>query len=60
MGRLCGGAHEISGIPASLWLHGWMDVGVGGGEVGGQVAGMVGGMLVRGGWVVWWCGEGWC
>ena len=24
MGRLCGGAHEISGIPAPLWLHGWV------------------------------------
>ena len=24
MGRLCGGAHEISGIPASLCLHGWV------------------------------------
>ena len=33
MGRLCGGAHEISGIKASLFLHGW--VGVGGGVVYG-------------------------
>ena len=24
MGRLCGGAHEISGIPAPLWLCGWV------------------------------------
>ena len=35
MGRLYGGAHEISGIKAPLFLHGW--VGVvrwGGGEVG--------------------------
>ena len=21
--RLCGGAHEKSGIPAPIWLHGW-------------------------------------
>ena len=26
MGRLCGGAHEISGIKASLFLCGWMGV----------------------------------
>ena len=39
MGRLCGGAHEISGIKAPFFLHGWVvggflrwvDVGVGGG-----------------------------
>ena len=45
MGRLCGGAHEISGIPVPLWLHGWMvggfmgwmGFGVGGGGVGGDV-----------------------
>ena len=24
MGRLCGGAHEISGIPATLCLCGWV------------------------------------
>ena len=24
MGGLCGGAHEISGIPAPLWLCGWV------------------------------------
>ena len=24
MGRLCGGAHEISGIKAPLFLHGWV------------------------------------
>ena len=31
MGRLCGGAHEISGIPAPLWLWvgGWRVHGVG-------------------------------
>ena len=33
MGRLCGGAHEISGNKAPLFLHG----GVGGGRVGGGV-----------------------
>ena len=32
MGRLCGGAHEISGIKAPLFLHGW----VGGGGVDGR------------------------
>ena len=26
MGRLCGGAHEISGIKAPLFLHGWVGV----------------------------------
>ena len=31
MGRLCGGAHEISGIKAPIFLHRW----VGGGEMGG-------------------------
>ena len=74
MGRLCGGAHEISGIPAPLWLVGcgWRVHGVGGwvlvwvvvGWVGG-VDGVVGGVLVRGGWVggvmVWWDWVGgWC
>ena len=39
MGRLCGGAHEISGIKAPIFLHGW----VGGGGVGGSGVG--------GGWV---------
>ena len=24
MGRLCGGAHEISGTKAPLFLHGWV------------------------------------
>ena len=24
MGRLCGGAHEISDIKAPLFLHGWV------------------------------------
>ena len=45
MGRLCGGAHEISGINALLFLYGWVVGGflwwVGGGGVGrgGQVSG---------------------
>ena len=26
MGRLCGGAHEISGIKAQIFLHGWVGV----------------------------------
>ena len=30
MGRLCGGAHEISGIKAPIFLRGWMGVGRGG------------------------------
>ena len=51
MGRLCGGAHEISGIKAPIFLHGW----VGGGgmgvccRVGGGGEGVVG-------W--WWVGVG--
>ena len=41
MGRLCGGAHEISGIKAQLFLRGWGGVGGGGvGGGGGGVAGM--------------------
>ena len=37
MGRLCGGAHEISGIQAPIFLHGWMGFGgVGGCVVGGD------------------------
>ena len=35
MGRLCGGAHEISGIKAQIFLRGW--VGRGGGSGGGGV-----------------------
>ena len=42
MGRLCGGAHEISGIKAPLFLHGWVGV------VGWWVVGLV----------VWWWGGG--
>ena len=26
MGRLCGGAHEISGIKAPIFLRGWVGV----------------------------------
>ena len=49
MGRLCGGAHEISGIKAPIFLHGWV---VGGGGVGWVVVG-------RGGVVVGWVMVGW-
>ena len=45
MGRLCGGAHEILGIKAPIFLHGW----VGGGGVGGggvqSGGGVVGGVI---------------
>ena len=40
MGRLCGGTHEISGIKAPFFLHGWvvggswLDGCLGGGGVG--------------------------
>ena len=38
MGRLCGGAHEISGIKAPLFLHGgWLKGSWGGWVVGGGV-----------------------
>ena len=47
MGRLCGGAHEISGIKAPIFLRGW----VGGGGGGG--VGVVGD-------AEWWRGGGWC
>ena len=36
MGRLCGGAHEISGNKAQIFLHGWVG---GGGSGGGGVGG---------------------
>ena len=53
MGRLCGGAHEISGIKALIFLHGW----VGGGETsGGGVGG--GGRVGGGGWGCRVCGGG--
>ena len=46
MGRLCGGAHEISGIKAQIFLHGWVG---GGGGVGGVVGvGVVGWVVVGG------------
>ena len=41
MGRLCGGAHEISGIKTPIFLHGWVVVvGWGGGVDGGGVWGV--------------------
>ena len=40
MGRLCGGAHEISGIKAPHFLCGWVgDGGMGGGLGDGRVWG---------------------
>ena len=49
MGRLCGGAHEISGIKAQIFLHGWVWGGeLGGGGVGGGGGGRVGGRGVVG------------
>ena len=41
MGRLCGGAHEISGIKAPIFLCGWVSGGGmgGGGEGGGGSVG---------------------
>ena len=39
MGRLCGGAHEISGIRAPISLHEWVG---GGGGMGGGGWGWVG------------------
>ena len=49
MGRLCGGAHEISGIKALIFLHGW--VGVVGPVWWGGVVGWV---VVGWGWGGWW------
>ena len=47
MGRLCGGAHEISGIKAPIFLHGWVGV------VGlGVVVGWGGWCWGEAGWVV--------
>ena len=40
MGRLCGGAHEISGIKAPIFLHGWVGV-----SRGGVVVGWRGGVI---------------
>ena len=61
MGRLCGAAHGISGIPAPLCLcGGWLEGSWGGWLGAGVAGGMVGGVLVRGRWVWWWCvGGGW-
>ena len=52
MGKLCGGAHEISGIPASICLCGW---------VVEEFMGWVGGWCVEG-WDGWWLGGwvSWC
>ena len=52
VGRLCGGAHEISGIKALLFLHGW----VGCGGVGVVVVGWVWVVGWGGGGVGWWWG----
>ena len=65
MGRLCGGAHEISGIKAQIFLRGWVGDGESGG--GGVGRGGGGGVAVgRGGvvgWVMvewgWWGGWWW-
>ena len=66
MGRLCGGAHEISGIKAQIFLHGlvgvvgWVGVAV---DRGGVVVGWVGvgrGGVGGGGGAEWWRGGGWC
>ena len=40
MGRLCGRAHEISGIKALIFLRGWTGCGTGGGGVGGGEVGL--------------------
>ena len=47
MGRLCGGAHEISGIKALIFLRGW----TGSGETGGGGVGW--GCRVGGGGLGW-------
>ena len=48
MGRLCGGAHEISGIKAPLFLHDELGSrgGVGDGVVGYGVVGVVWSMAI--------------
>ena len=45
MGRLCEGAHEISGIKAPIFLRGW----VGGGGTSGGGVGRGGRVVVVGG-----------
>ena len=55
MGRLCGGAHEISGIKAPIFLSGWVSGGgMGGGGEGGGGSVSSGGVRVGRvvGWVV--------
>ena len=53
MGRLCGGAHEISGIKAPLFPCGWWGGGgVGGGRMSGVLVRDVGGGGRLVGWVV--------
>ena len=53
MGRLCGGAHEISGIKTPLFLHGgWFEGSWGGWVVVGSVV-WVGGWWWGGSWVGW-------
>ena len=55
MGKLCGGAHEILGIKAPLFLRGGVGVGVvGDGGLGGGGGGL-GGI-----WGVWCAGERCC
>ena len=52
MGRLCGGAHEISGIKAPLFLHGgWLESSWGGWVCGWVVVGLVMGWWWGGSWV---------
>ena len=61
MGRLCGGAHEISGIKAPIFLHGW----VGGGGMAHEISGIKAPIFLHGwvgvvGWVmVGWVVVGW-
>ena len=59
MGRLCGGAHEISDIKAPLFLHGgWLEGSWGGWMGGWWWDGWLGGGGVGGwGWGWWCCGS---
>ena len=54
MGRLCGGAHQISGIKAPLFLRGWVGGWVSGGGVGWWWVVVLGWVM---GWE-WWGGGG--
>ena len=58
MGKLCGGAHELSGIKAPLfpWVGGCRVLWVGGGWLDGWVVGWVRWMVVAGWVVVGWMG----